>query len=95
MTPLRRKPKRHVNLSPEVIEQVNNRADRTVGRGRCERCGKPPDWRGLCYAEKKKGMGGTTYVMTAKDVQRCCYPCHVRGDHRIREVKSNLQWSGK
>jgi len=94
-TPIKRKPKRHVNLTPEVIAEVNQRADETAGYGKCERCGNYPDFRGTCMAEKKKGMGGTTYVMTAKDVQRCCYPCHVINDHGIKEVKSKPMWSSK
>jgi len=87
-TPLKRRAKKHKNLTPEVIEAVNIRADATVGWGRCERCGGLPDWRGLCYAEPIKGMGGTTRVFEVYEVQRCCYRCHVSGDHGIVEVES-------
>jgi hypothetical protein len=79
------KPKRHQNLSPEVIAEVNARADATVGVGRCEDCGKEPDWRGLCMAEPIKGMGGTTRIFRAAEVKRKCYPCHNNNDHHLRE----------
>jgi len=84
-TAITRKPKRHCNLPPEVIAEVNRRADATVGVGRCEDCGKEPDWRRLAMAEPIKGMGGTTRVFTADEVFRKCYKCHNKHDHNLRE----------
>ena len=94
-SPIKRKPKRHVNLTPEVIAEVNQRADEAVGYGKCERCGNYPDFRGLAMCEPLKQMGGTTKIFEAKEVQRCCYPCHLIKDHGIKEVKSEPMWSSK
>jgi len=85
MRTVTRKPKRHQNLSPEVVEAVNRRADATVGTGRCEDCGGRPDFRGLCMAEPKKQMGGTTRIFTADEVKRKCHKCHNEHDHNLRE----------
>lgn len=92
-TKIRHKAKRHVNITPEVVAAVNQRADSLVGVGKCEDCGQEYDWRGVCFAEKIKGMGGTTKVMTADDVKRKCYPCHMQNDHHLKEVKGEPMWS--
>ena len=80
-----RKPKRHQNLPPEVIDEVNRRADATVGLGRCEDCGGRPDFRGTCMAEPIKGMGGSTRIFRADEVKRKCHKCHNEHDHGLRE----------
>lgn len=79
------KHKRHVNLTAEVITQVNERADAEVGEGRCEDCKGLPDWRGLQYHEPVKGQGGTIRVFTADEVVRLCGK-HHSARHGIREV---------
>jgi len=85
MRTVTRKPKRHCNLPPEVIAEVNARADAIVGIGRCEDCGSTPDFRGLAMCEPHKGMGGTTRIFTADEVKRKCHKCHNEHDHNLRE----------
>jgi len=92
-TKMRHKAKRHVNITPEVIAEVNRRADASVGVGRCEDCGTKGDWRGMSYAEPIKGLGGSTRSFSVDEVKRKCYPCHVKNDHHLREVKSEPQWT--
>jgi len=92
-TKIRNKPKRHVNITPEVVAGVNQRANASVGVGRCESCGTKGDWRGMCYAEPIKGLGGSTRSFSVDEVRRKCYPCHVTNDHHLREVKSEPQWT--
>lgn len=94
-TRLKHKPKRFVNITPETIAAVNQRANASVGVGRCEDCGKLPDFRGLAYCEPIKGMGGCRRQFTADEVKRKCYPCHNKHDHGINEVRSAPQWSKK
>lgn len=85
--------KRHKNITQEVIDEVNKRANRIVGVGRCESCRGIPDFRGLQFAEPRKKMGGTTRVFTGEMVRRLCARCHFREDHNIREVESKPMWS--
>ena len=85
------KHKRHKNLPSEVIAEVDRRADGTVGHGRCEQCGQPPDFRGLHYHEPHKGIGGTTRVFRASEVRRLCASCHSKA-HGIKEVESQPMW---
>jgi hypothetical protein len=94
-TPIRHKPKHHQNITPEVIAAVNQRADATVGYGRCEVCGQLPDvFPFKCeMAEPKKGFGGTTKRFGASEVIRKCPRCHKNKDHGERLVKSEPQWT--
>lgn len=77
---MKRRPKRHQNISPEVIAAVDERAG-----GLCEDCHQGPDWRGFAYHEPIKGLGGTTVEFTKDQVRKLCYPCHS-ARHGIKEV---------
>jgi hypothetical protein len=94
-TRIRHKAKRHINITPEVIAAVNQRADTSVGVGRCEVCGQLPDvFPFKCeMAEPKKKMGGTVRQFTADEVIRKCPRCHKNTDHGERLVKSEPQWT--
>jgi Zn finger protein HypA/HybF involved in hydrogenase expression len=53
--------------------------------GLCEKCGNPPDWRGLSLSHTKpKGMGGTTHKYTIDEVQMLCGKCHSL-EHHLKE----------
>lgn len=78
---IKRKGKRHQNISPEVIAAVDERAG-----NQCEDChrGRPDD-RPFQYHEPIKGMGGTTVEFTKDQVRKLCPICHARR-HNIHEV---------
>jgi len=51
--------------------------------GRCQKCGKLPDWRGLAlHHEKFLSRGGGTRL---DNVILVCYSCHSK-KHNIKEV---------
>lgn len=77
--------KRNENITPEVIRQVDERADSTVAMGCCEDCGQRYDWRGPEYHEPLKQMGGTTRQFMADEVWRLCGRCHSKR-HGVVEV---------
>jgi hypothetical protein len=62
--------------------------------GKCEDCGKKPDWRGLHIAHTpNKGMGGTKRLYVARfanpeapfTIRAVCARCHAETDHHLRE----------
>ena len=60
-------------------------------KGRCEKCGRKPDWRGLSKHEiKSRSRGGDP-----TDPNNClllCGECHSAEGHII-EIKSEPQWT--
>lgn len=97
--PISEKKRAQIKGEIEIRRQLCERAggyfvtDGTKSRcigGRCELCGRPPDWRGLHpHEEPFKSHGGK---LSLKDSKMVCGKCSNER-HGIKEVDSKPQWS--
>lgn len=77
----KRKRKKRAGVSREQHARLMARAN-----GRCERCFKKPDWRGLQVSHiTNRGMGGTNVEYQDNELEVLCGSCHSK-EHGLREL---------
>jgi len=97
--PMKRKPKRFEDVTPEVRREVMERSG-----GRCEavfwrQCGALLWFPDRCPNPatdldhiKNRGMGGTRKPTPASGLQALCRDCHIEKTEGRRPVKSEPMW---
>ena len=88
INPISKKKRQQIEDEKIVRQQLLERC-----QGRCEICGKLPDWRGLSPHEVPfKSQGGRISMEQSKMV---CGKCHNIEGHNIREVDSEPMWGSQ
>ncbi len=83
-----------LSLRDKVREELFRTCKKKNGQPLCQKCDKPPDWRGLHLIHLKAlSLGGETSV---KNCRLWCAPCHFGkglGGHDLNEKITKPKWS--